>query len=116
MLLNSKIRWLIDKAESVMLDITNVNALAQRSNFIGLGRNKLLRHKTLVSSFYNSCHDSRVVKFLSIVYFMAARNSSSVIVRNILLILFNGGNDVAFHNLHVIDIIQQFEPVGTNFV
>src|ERR1019366_9833717 len=37
-----------------------------------------------------------------------------MVVGNVLVVLTDGGDHVAFHNLHVVDVVEQFEALGTN--
>ncbi len=50
------------------------------------------------------------LEFLSIVEFVAAGNASSVEMANVLDVFSDRADDVAFHDLHVIDVVQQLHP------
>src|SRR5690606_25759996 len=91
-------------------DITNLHTLFQRSQRVTLG-NKLLPHKTGKTSFVNSLHDSRVIQLLCFVNFVSAWYTSRMIMTYILVIFSDSSDDISFHNLHVVNIIKQFNTL-----
>jgi hypothetical protein len=66
------------------------------------------------SGFDNRFHHRRVIQLLCVVNLMTARNTASVVVGNILMAVADGANDVAFHDLHVVDVVKQFEVFGAD--
>lgn len=47
-----------------------------------------------------------VVEFLGGVKFMPAGDSSGVIVGDVLVVGLDGANDITFHDLHVVNIVE----------
>ena len=45
---------------------------------------------------------------------MAARIASGVVMAEILVVVLDGANDVSFHDLHVVDVVEQFEMVASD--
>jgi len=71
---------------------------------------KLLGHMAFVSRLQNRFHHCGVVNLLCFID-LIARDATGVVMRNILVGALDGGDHVPFHNLHVIDIVKQFESL-----
>ena len=72
---------------------------------------ELLGNVALKPSFNDGLANGRVIEFLSVVDLVSARIAAGMIVAEILVALLDGSNDVAFHDLHVINIVEQFESL-----
>ena len=91
------------------LDITDLNAFAQRCKFVFSCRDKFLAHVSLIASCKDCPHDCRIIEFLGIVYFVSSGNTTCVDMSDELMIFSEGINHIAFHDLHVEYIVEKFE-------
>ena len=60
-----------------------------------------------ITGICDCCEDGRIVDFLVYVQFIAAGIARSMIVAEPLMIVLYGPYKVTFHDLHVIDIVEQ---------
>jgi len=67
-----------------------------------------------VTGFEDCLHNRRVIEFLGIVDFVSAGDSRGVIMGDVLFVGLEGLNDIAFHNLGVVDVVEDFEAVGAD--
>ena len=65
--------------------------------------------KPLEAGVGNCLSNGGVVEFLSGAQFVTPRDPGGVEVCDMLDVVANGGDDVAFHDLHVVDVIEQLE-------
>ena len=64
----------------------------------------------------NGSDDGGVIEFLGMVDFVAAGVAAGVVVAEVLVKIADGADDVAFHDLHVVDVVEEFEVgVGESF-
>ncbi len=54
--------------------------------------------------------DCSPLQFLRVVQFVTAGDAAGVEVADVLNVIGDGADDVAFHDLHVIDVVEQFHP------
>src|SRR5947209_6990711 len=87
--------------------ITQIKGLFESCNRVAL-RNELLPKVALVASFENSADDGRVVQLLPFVKLVTTRVASRMIVRKIRVMLADGADNIPLHDLHVVDVIEQF--------
>src|SRR5579883_269485 len=57
---------------------------------------------------HNGLHHCWVLDFLGCIDLMPPWNAASVEVTNHIFVLTDGGNQVTFHDLHVVNIVEQF--------
>ena len=69
-----------------------------------------MREVALVVKIGDGGGDGTPLEFLSVIEFVTARDAAGVEVGNVLNIVANGADDVAFHDLHVIDVVEQIDP------
>src|SRR5687768_14267975 len=81
-----------------------------------LRRDEFLRDITLESGLGDRARDCRIVELLRGVYLVPSRHAGSVIVTDVLVIVADGANDIPFHDLHVVDVVQQLETIGADFL
>ena len=74
------------------------------------GRSIFVGHVPVIVSFGNRSHNSRVVNLLVLVKLVTARDTGSMNVAYVFDVLTYCGNQVTFHNLHVVNVIEHFEP------
>lgn len=86
--------------------------MSQREHWIGPCGQKFLCDEACVSGSEDSRHDSGVVDFLQLIKFFSAWVAGGVVVCNELVILFDSADDIAVHDLDVVDIEQQPEVGG----
>ena len=72
---------------------------------------KLLGNVALKPSVNDGLANGRVIELLRVVNLVPTRVAASVIVSEILIALLDGSNDVTFHDLHVVNIVEQFESL-----
>ena len=94
---------------SYFLHIANPNTLLQRGDFVLLFRDKLLADEAFVAGPDDSLHDGRVIQLLRFVDFGATGTAASVDVREVFVVLLDVLDDVALHDLHVVDVVEQAE-------
>ena len=68
-----------------------------------------MANKSIESCISNCGGDGGVVEFLAGIKFMSAGHARRVVVADVLVVSLNAANDVTLHDLHVIDIVEQFE-------
>ena len=61
-----------------------------------------------IPGLQNFFHDRWVIDLLGVVEFSAARVARCVIVPDILFVLPNASNDIAVHDLDVVDVEEEF--------
>src|SRR5579871_4093534 len=83
-------------------DVADPPALRQRRQRL-VRRNEFLAQPAFVSGGDDRLDHRRVIKLLGVVDLMPARNPAGVVVGEGIFVLPDGGDDVAFHDLHVVD-------------
>src|SRR5688500_6195629 len=81
-----------------------------------LRRDEFLRDITLEPGLGDRARDCRIVELLRGIYLVPSRHAGSVIVTDVVVIVADGPNDIAFHDLHVVDVVQQLETIGADFL
>ena len=76
------------------------------------GGEKLMCDVAVKSGIGDGFSNRWVVNFLGLVDLVAARIASGVVMAEILVVVLDGANDVSFHDLHVVDVVEQFEMVA----
>lgn len=71
-------------------------------------------HEALVSRIDDGLQDGWVVQLLRFIDFVAAWNTTGVIVGEIGGLFANRRDHIPFHDLHVVNVIEEFERVRTN--
>src|SRR5215510_11161555 len=95
------------------LDIAQCDSLAPRGERIARWH-ELVRYIALESRISDSFTNSCPVQFLACIKLMAARHATRVIKGYVFVILADGAYNVAFHDLHMIDVIKQSYARGSN--
>ena len=72
-------------------------------------RNKFMRDITGIIRLSNGIEDRRIIKLLGLVQIVPFRVASGVIKSDQVVTSANGTDDVTLHNLHMVDIIQEFD-------
>src|SRR5439155_9408495 len=91
------------------LHITNLHALLERSQHIGSGRFEFLRHVPFEASLDDGLHDRGIIQLLGVVDLVPAGHTPGVIVGDVLMVLADRADDIALHDLHVVDVIKELE-------
>src|SRR5699024_2383945 len=89
-----------------LLYITDFYPLPESGQFVSPGGNKLLSYISIIACLYYCLHDRRIVKFLCPINLIPPRNPTGMIMGYIRMILPNRRDDITFHDLHMINIIQ----------
>ena len=101
------IRQFLTASGNVRLHGAKLNGFRKRSHRIARG-NKFMREisfKVQVGDRF--CHRAPL-QFLRVVQFVTPRHAAGVEVPDVLDVVADGADDVALHDLHVIDVVQQF--------
>ena len=80
----------------------------ERFYFIFPSRNEFVGDVACVSGFENCPHDRRIMNFLILVQLAPSGIASRMVVGDEVLILPNTADDIPVHNLHVINVEEQF--------
>ena len=67
-----------------------------------------------VAGAEDTAHDGGPFYFLGVVELVAAGDSSGVEVAEPLDVFLDGGDEVAFHNLHVVDVVEELDAGGVD--
>ena len=93
----------------VKLCTAQLDGLGQEFEGILCSGHIFLSDKTIKSCCLDGLGDGGIVELLRIIEFMPAGNSCGVIMADMLVIGLDGSDDVTLHDLHMIDIVEQFE-------
>src|SRR5712691_4101408 len=94
--------------EPTVLDVAHRHRLTQRRERIA-GRDELVRHEPREAGVGDGrCHRTPV-QLLRAVQLVTPRNAPGVEMGDPILVVTDGADDVAFHDLHVIDVVQQLD-------
>ena len=96
------------------LYVTNQDRFAQRIQFIWPCWCKFLTNKPFVPSGHKCFHNGRIIKFLCIIQFMPSGYATCMDMSDVFDVLFDRVDYIAFHDLHVEDIVKQLEPLRSN--
>lgn len=89
------------------LNRAELDSLRQRGHGIAR-RNKFVSEITLIIQICDRLRNRAPLQFLSVVEFVPARDAAGVEMGDVLHVFPDGADDVALHDLHVIDVVQQF--------
>src|SRR6516165_843342 len=81
----------------------------QGGNRVSFG-DELMSNVAAIACLFDRLENRRVINLLELVQFVAAWITRRVILANHLVISADGTNDVALHDLHMIDIVKQLHP------
>src|SRR5256714_4585708 len=95
------------------LYVAEVDGFAQGGEWIARG-DELVCDVASVVGRGDTAHDSVPLYFLSAIKFVAVRNAPGVEVAEPVNIFLNGADQVAFHDLHVIDVVEKLDARGVN--
>ena len=96
--------------------VADQHALLERGQRIGALRHEFLAHVAFVAGLHDGLHDRRVVDLLGVVDLVPAGHAAGVVMADVLVVLPDGGDDVALHDLHVVDVVEQLEPLGAHLL
>lgn len=78
------------------------------------GRGIFVGNVTVIAGFGNSSHNGGVVNFLVLIKLVTAGDTCGMYVADVFNVLTYCGNQVAFHNLHVVNVVEHFESRRIN--
>src|SRR5436190_17553038 len=87
-------------------NITDLEGLPE-TNFWIPSWDKLLSEIPFIAGRRNRLYNWPILQFLSLVEFVTTRISCRVIVAEIGMMFADGSYDITFHDLHVVDIVEQ---------
>src|ERR1700722_12170390 len=95
--------------------VADAEGLCQRGRRVSFG-NELLREITLKSGFDDRLTDGRVIQFLGVVDLVPSGVATGVEMPDVLLGIADRADDIAFHDLHVVDVVEQLEARRTDLL
>ena len=93
----------------ILLNRADAQRVLQRFYRISHG-NKFVSYVSIVAGIPDCGDDCRVVDFLSFVKIISTGIARRVIVGKVFMVVLDGADQIAFHDLHVIDIVKQPYP------
>ena len=69
-----------------------------------------MRDITLKVKIGDSGSDGVIVQFLGVIDFMPTRDAARMKMSDPVDVVADRADDIAFHDLHMIDVVQQFHP------
>ena len=91
-----------------MLNVAEVGGLAQRGERVACGH-ELVGDVAAEIGGGDAAHDSIPLHFLGAVELVTAGHAAGVEVTDPVNVLLNGADQVTFHDLHVIDVVEQLD-------
>src|SRR5512146_445855 len=95
-------------SQTTRSDVTDLVRLLHRGDRVALG-DELLADEAGESGIGDRLHDSMVVQLLRLVDLVATGHATSVEMGDVLDVRANRADHVAFHDLHVIDVVEQLD-------
>src|SRR5581483_1217875 len=95
-------------------DVADLHALLQRSDFVGALRNKFLGDKTLVAGVDDRLDHGGIINLLRLVDFGAAGHTAGMVMGDERMAGLDSSDEIAFHDLHVVDVVKQLEALRTH--
>src|SRR5919199_6491908 len=93
------------------IDVAEVESSFERRDRVTL-RNELLPDEAFIAGGGDGAYDRGIAKLLGLVKLVPARIAGSMVMANAVVMRANGADDVAFHDLHMINIVEQLDPWG----
>ena len=90
------------------LNVTQLKCLTQTGNQVA-ARAEFVADVTVVAGVPENEADAAVVQLLRVVQFIAARVAGRVQMADGVQIGCDGAQDIPFHDLHVIDVVEQLD-------
>src|SRR4051812_13654210 len=91
---------------SSVLRVTQLPCRPQPGDRIAF-RHKLLSDKAGITGRRDRPHDRRIVELLLIVQLVSTRITSRVVMSKALVMLADRADNIALHDLHMVDVIEQ---------
>ncbi len=98
------------------LHIAHFGGVPEGGGFVVPVGDELLRYEVVEACGENGAHYRGVVNFLRVVEFAAAGVAGGVVVADVFLVFADVADDVAVHDLHVINVEQQLEVRRANLL
>ncbi len=97
--------------DATPLQCADLDALPQRGQLVLALWNELLADVALVTGLQDRANDRRIIELLAVVDLRATGHAARVVVTDVFVKLADSPHAVALHDLHVIDVVEQLEPV-----
>ena len=91
------------------LNIAHFGGVPEGSHLVVPVGNELLRNEAIKAGGENGAHHGRVVDLLRVVEFASAGVTGGMVVTDVFLVFADVADDVAVHDLHMINVEQQLE-------
>src|ERR1035437_6072394 len=95
-------------------NVAEAYALAERGDFVGALGHEFLGDIPFEAGVKNGLHNPRVVQLLGVVNLAAPGHAAGVVVVEETVVFANGVADIPVHDLHVKNVIKDFEPFGAD--
>src|SRR6476646_10869424 len=93
------------------LNVAEVGGFAEGGEWIAR-RDKFVRDVPFIPAGDDAAHDAVPLHLLGAVEFMPAGYAAGMEMSHTLDIFLDGSHEIAFHNLHVIDVVEKFHAGG----
>ncbi len=70
-------------------------------------------HVAPIAGFLDCLQDGRIVEFLGVVQVVSTWVTCRVVKANKRMVRLQGADDVALHDLHVVNVVEEFKPAGS---
>lgn len=75
-----------------------------------------MSEKAIKASFCDCRSNGGVVDFLASVHFVSSGVAGGVVMAEVPVVFLDRPDEVPFHDLHVVDVVEQFEVIGSDHV
>jgi len=73
-----------------------------------------LSDEAFETGLYDRLHDGGVIEFLCLVDLVSSGDTAGVVMGDVGMVIADGADDVALIDLHMIDVVKQFELGGSD--
>lgn len=78
--------------------------------------NKFMGYVSVKACVSDGLSDRWIIDFLGFIDLMTPWITASVVMPEVLMILLNRSNDIPFHDLHMVDVVEQLKVIAGYFL
>ena len=78
------------------------------------GREKLMGDETVETGLSDRLGNGWIIDLLGMVDFVSTGVTSGVVVSEVLMVVLDRADDIPFHDLHVVDVVEEFEMIASD--